>query len=102
MAGKKAKTNNTNKEAYSAESDIPMFKSIEGCPFGIVKRKANDYVVVFGKNMISNKSFISERQATEWVNKTDWNSMLNVIGIYIEEWYKQKEKTKTLGGNNNE
>ena len=84
MAGKKAKTNNTDRETYSVENDIPLTKPIEGTPFGIVKRKANDYVVIFGINMISNRSFISERQAIDWVKQTDWNTFLNVVGIYVE------------------
>ena len=90
MAGKKAKTNNTDKEIYSAENDTPLTKPIEGTPFGIVKRKANDYVVIFGRNMISNRSFISERQATDWVHKTDWATILNVVGIYVEYTLREK------------
>lgn len=84
MVGKKPKTNNTDKATYSAETDIPRVKYIEGVPFGIVKRKANDYIVVFGQNMINNRSFISERQAEDWVKQTDWATILNVTGIWVE------------------
>lgn len=89
--GDEAKTSSTDRETSSAEESANTVKPIFGTPFGIVKRGQNDHLIIFGKHLITSQSFINERQAMEWCNKTDWATILNVVGIYIEHVLEEKK-----------
>lgn len=78
---KKAKTQSTNKN-QSFEIGVPI--PIENLPFAIVKRAKDDYVIIFGKWLIDNNSHSTFDKAMEFLQKPTWNSILNVIGIIIE------------------
>lgn len=65
---------------------------VEGTPFAIVERKDNDYIVIFGSNMITERSFYTIEEAKTWISLTDWLPILNVIGIYVEHTLNSKNK----------
>ena len=60
-AGKLAKTNNVNKVDYSEKN----IEEIPNTPFVSVKRGEKDYVIVFGKHMITDEVFESHDKAKE-------------------------------------
>lgn len=89
ITGKKAEINNTDKLTSGVETKN-IIEPITGTPFACVKKDENRYVVIFGDHMITSREFISRRQATDWVHKTDWASILNVVGIYINHVLKEQ------------
>lgn len=71
-----------------------LVKTIDGTPFATVKRGENDYIIIFGKHMITDKSFYSQGAAKSWCNQTDWLPILNVIGIYVENKIEELNNNK--------
>lgn len=78
-SGKEAETQPQN----NSNSSVEVYK-LPNLPFAIIKKESNAYVIVLGKHMITPKIFISIEAAEEWLSLTDWESILNVIGIYVD------------------
>lgn len=76
-AGKEASTKEQNKEVYS------NVVKLEGYPFAAIKQ-GEGWVCVFGKNMITERVFLSPETMLAWLNTTEWHAILNVIGIYYD------------------
>ena len=73
------KTQEQNKENYSKISIV------EGLPFAIYEKNENEYIIMFGKFLITNEIFKTKNDAIEWLGETNWIGILNVCGILVEE-----------------
>ena len=82
--------NGQNANNLSSSNDIGIVTPIVGLPFATVKVTESEVAVIFGKYKITEKQFSSHREAVRWVSGTDWNTILNVIGIFMEETFKQQ------------
>lgn len=81
-----------NKESFK-----PVIIPIDNTPFAIVKLDENRHKVIFGKHAITNREFYSATEAKQFVSLLDWNTLLNVIGVYVEhalEQFKSEYLTK--------
>jgi len=57
---------------------------LNGYPFAAIERGDEDYVIVFGNHMITARCFFSPEACKEWLDKTEWQAILNVVGIYFD------------------
>ena len=90
--GKKQKTNQQNKEVYpSMTIKDPKIVPIEGTPFATVQKTENEYILVFGQNMITNEIFSSRGAAEKEIERIDWNKILNIVGIIVTSAFKQEQ-----------
>ena len=90
--GKKQKTNQQNKEVYpSMTIKDPKIVPIEGTPFATVQKAENEYILVFGQNMITNEIFSSRGAAEKEIERIDWNKILNIIGIIVTNAIKHEQ-----------
>lgn len=89
MVGKNQRMQTTDSSLSSFESDKTI-EPILGTPFACAKKDENRFVVIFGEHMITAREFTSRKQATDWVYRTDWITILNVVGIYVDHVLKEK------------
>lgn len=91
----------TIQQNNSVSSNITI---IEGSPFAIFENKINDntseYIIVMGKHIACNEKFESKEAANYWVQKTDWNTILNVVAIYFNALVEQQRIEKRAKLNN--
>lgn len=92
LTGKRAKTKQQDKQ-QSGEPFKTRVQPIEGTAFACVEKNDNEYVIVFGQNMITDKTFKDKFEATTWLRKTEWNAILNVIGIYVDFALKNEKSS---------
>lgn len=78
--GNEETTVGTFKQDSSIELEV---KDIDNTPFKSVKTP-DGYMLTFGKWAISSKKFKSHKEAARYVNQTDWQMILNVIGIMTD------------------
>lgn len=90
--GKKQKTNQQNKPEFpSMTIKDPKIVPIEGTPFATVQKTENEYILVFGQNMITNEIFSSRGAAEKEIDRIDWNKILNIVGIIVTSAIKQEQ-----------
>lgn len=85
--GEKAKTEQLNSSPSS------KITTIEGSPFAIYEieiGKDKRYVVIMGKNVITAQGFETIEEARYWIEKTDWNSMLNIMYVFMQQFHEEK------------
>lgn len=88
--GKEPKTILQDKEPSSDRINLSMLKPIEGTPFCTALKEKNKYVIVMGQHLITNETFYSRGAAEKFVKQTDWWTILNVVGVYVENYFNEK------------
>lgn len=78
--------NQPNKENSGETLKIqnPRVIPIDGTPFATVEKDEGQYIIIFGKHMITPEIFSSRGAALKEIERLDWTKILNVIGIYVE------------------
>ena len=75
-----------------AGTEAVTYAAVENTPFTIAKHE-NNYYVLMGMHKLSN-AFESEEEALADAKRTDWDRLLQVVGIAVEvtmEYHKNKQ-----------
>lgn len=88
------KTNLQDNTPSGEKLILNKIQPIEGTPFHTAKKGDNQYVIVMGNHLISNEIFYSRGSAIKSLDKINYWTILNIVGIYIEQVENFKKLNK--------
>ena len=68
------------------------YKEIINSPFVVVWNEKEEYQIVIGQNVISNKKFARLEDAIKYINKKPWELILNASLYFCDKVNEMREK----------
>ena len=75
---------NTEIQDNSKSTSLIEYKEVDNTPFTLIVSE-DKVCIVMGKHLVTNRTFKSEDEAVEYINKKDWQLLLTAGAIYAME-----------------
>lgn len=82
------------KKLEDNETNYSFVKQVENTPFTVIELESEKkFILTVGKQIASNKQFDSIEEAEEYINKWDWDLIINLVVTIVNNIDKLKDNS---------